>query len=183
MAKASTNFGILDGQCKDAVAALFTSSFASSEGAQEGALVGRLATALAARIDNRDIVGIGAYEDQALIGALFLTRLHFDPPTEAFMLSPVAVATAKQGRGMGQAMIRFGLDALSRRRVAFVVTYGDPAFYGKLGFVALSESVVPPPHPLSMPHGWLGQSLSENPIPVLQTRPACAPEFNDPAYW
>ncbi|MCP3875224.1 MAG: GNAT family N-acetyltransferase, partial [Desulfobacteraceae bacterium] len=47
----------------------------------------------------------------------------------------------------------------------------------------LSESVIQAPLKLSMPEGWLGQSLTEEPIPTIKERPACVKEFNDIAYW
>jgi putative acetyltransferase len=177
------NFRILDNNSMDEVASLFTSVFLSSEGEQEGRLIGSLASKLAARIDNQEIICIGAYEDGTLIGAIFFTRLRFDDPIEAYMLSPVAVSTVHQGRGTGQAMIRFGLNELKNRSAALVVTYGDPAFYSKVGFQALSEDVIQAPLPLSMPEGWLGQFLSGEAIPILKSRPACTQEFNNPAYW
>ena len=179
----SMHFRILDSNSKNEVASLFTSSFSSSEGEQEGRLIGSLASTLAARIDNRDIIGIGAYQDGILIGVIFFTRLRFEEPIGAYMLSPVAVTSANQGRGTGQAMIRFGLDELKNRSGALVVTYGDPAFYSKVGFQALPEDVIQAPLPLSMPEGWLGQSLSGEAIPILKSRPTCVLEFDNPAYW
>lgn len=155
------NFRILGNNSKDEVASLFTSVFSSSEGEQEGELIGSLASTLAARIDNQEIICIGAHEDEALIGAIFFTRLRFDEPIEAFILAPVAVSTAHQGMGVGQALIRFGLDELKKHSATLVVTYGDPAFYSKVGFLALSEDVIQAPLPLSMPEGWLGQPLRE----------------------
>jgi putative acetyltransferase len=177
------DFRTLDRDCKGEVARLFTSVFSSSEGVQEGRLIGNLASALAARTDNKEIICVGAFEDGAIIGAIFLTRLRFDEPVEAYMLSPVAVTAAHQGKGLGQAMIRFGLQELEKRSVALVVTYGDPAFYSKVGFQALSEDVIQAPLPLSMPIGWLGQSLSGEVLPVLKSRPACVQEFDNPEYW
>ena len=177
------NFRILDNSSKNAVASLFTSVFSSSEGEQEGKLIGGLASALAARTDNQEIVCIGAYEDGSMIGAIFFTRLRFDEPIKAYMLAPVAVSTAHQGRGTGQAMVRFGLHELKNRSATLVVTYGDPAFYSKAGFQALSEDVIQAPLPLSMPEGWLGQPLSGEAIPILKSRPACTQEFDNPAYW
>jgi len=177
------NFKILDSNCKDEVGSLFASSFSSSEGEQEGRLIAHLASSLAARIDNQDIIGVGAYQNGALIGAIFFTRLRFNDPIEAYMLSPVAVSTANQGRGAGQAMIKFGLNELRNRSATLVVTYGDPAFYSKVGFQALSEDVIQAPLPLSMQEGWLGQSLSGEAIPVVKTRPLCVQEFDNPAYW
>jgi predicted N-acetyltransferase YhbS len=99
------------------------------------------------------------------------------------MLAPVAVSTPHQGKGIGQELIKHGLDALRQRSVSVVVTYGDPSFYGKVGFESLAESVIRAPLDLSMPAGWLGQSLTANPIPTIPERPTCVAEFNDPAYW
>lgn len=176
-------FRILGSNSKEEVASLFTSVFSSSEGEHEGRLIGSLAFALAARIDNQEIICIGAYGDGALIGAIFFTRLRFDEPVAAYMLSPVAVSTVHQGMGIGQALIRFGLGELKNRSATLVVTYGDPGFYSKLGFQAVSENVIQAPLPLSMPEGWLGQTLSGEAIPILKSRPACIQEFDNPDYW
>lgn len=175
------NFRILDSNSKDEVASLFTSVFSSSEGEQEGKLIGSLASTLATRIDNQEIICIGAYEVGTLIGAIFFTRLRFDEPIAAYMLAPVAVSTAHQRQGTGQAMIRFGLGELKNRSARLIVTYGDPAFYSKVGFQALSENVIQAPLPLSMPEGWLGQPLSGEAIPILKSRPSCVQEFDNPA--
>jgi putative acetyltransferase len=177
------NFKIVDKNSKEEVASLFTSVFSSSEGEQEGRLIGSLASTLAARIDNQEIICIGAFEDGSMIGAIFFTRLGFDEPIEAYLLAPVAVSTAHQGRGVGQALINFGLRELKNRSATLAVTYGDPAFYCKVGFLTISENVIKAPLPLSMPEGWLGQSLSGKPIPILESRPLCVREFDNPDYW
>lgn len=177
------NFEILDKNSKEEVARLFRSVFSSSEGKKEGELIGKLASALSARIDNEEIICIGGYKYEALIGSIFFTRLRFDNPIRVYMLAPVAVSTAHQGKGVGQALINFGLDELKRRSVNAAVTYGDPSFYNKVGFRMLSENVIQAPLKLSMPTGWLGQSLTDEPIPVINERPMCVMEFDDPAYW
>lgn len=177
------NFRTLDKNCESEIESLFTSVFSASEGQSEGRLIGNLASGLAERIDDHDIVCIGADQDGALIGVIFFTRLRFDEPVIAYLLSPVAVSTAHQGKGVGQALISYGLRELKSRSASVVVTYGDPAFYSKTGFHSLSEDVIQAPHELSMPEGWLGQALSGQEIPVLRSRPACIQEFDNPAYW
>jgi putative acetyltransferase len=99
------------------------------------------------------------------------------------MLAPVAVSTEHQGKGVGQALIIYGLKELKNRSVAVAITYGDPSFYSKVGFRALSENVIQAPLKLSMPEGWLGQSLTGEQIPTINERPKCVKEFNHPAYW
>ena len=177
------DFKILDNDCQAEVASLFTSVFALSEGKQEGKLIGGLASQLADRIDNQEIICIGAFEDGSIIAAIFFTRLRFEEPIDAYMLTPVAVSTAHQGKGVGRALIEFGLRNLKNRSASVAVTYGDPAFYSKTGFQALSEDVIQAPLPLSMPGGWLGQSLSGESIPTRKSRPRCVPEFDNPDYW
>lgn len=177
------DYKILDTSLKKAISDLFTAVFTSSEGEKEGRLIGNLALELASRIDNEDIIGFGAYENDSLIGAIFFTRLRFAEPVQVYMLAPVAVRTGHQGKGVGQALINYGLDQLKSRSVEIVTTYGDPAFYSRVGFQPLPESVIQAPLKLSMPQGWLGQSLTGDEIPTIRQRPTCVNAFNDPAYW
>ena len=177
------NHKILDNTSQQEVADLFKAVFTSSEGEQEGKLIGELASKLSSGIDDQEIICIGAYEDDSIIGSIFFTRLGFSEAIRVYMLAPVAVNTRHQGMGVGQALINYGLDEMRRRSVDVVVTYGDPAFYAKTGFLPLSESSIKAPLKLSMPQGWLGQSLTEAPIPTLEERPECVKAFNDPVYW
>jgi len=177
------NFVILDRNRKEEIVSLFTAVFASSEGEEEGKLMGDLASALAENIDNQEIICLGADEEGGTVAAIFFTRLRFDESIEVFMLSPVAVSTVTQGRGVGQALISFGLRELKNRSAALAITYGDPSYYSKVGFQPLSEDVIQAPVQLSMPEGWLGQSLTEETIPTLRSRPTCVQQFENPDYW
>jgi len=162
---------------------LFSSVFTVSEGEQEGRSIGRLASALSKSIDGQEIICFGAYDGESLIGAIFFTLLEYNIPAQIFLLSPVAVSTSYQGKGVGQELINFGLRELKNRNVDVVLTYGDPAFYTKVGFQNLSEGVLQAPFKLSMPWGWLGQSIRIDNIPISSTCPTCVEEFNNPALW
>lgn len=177
------NCKILDRNNQEELTRLFTAVFTSSEGPKEGRLIGRLASQLASGIDNEEIICIGACEERSVIGAIFFTRLQFNQDIRIYMLAPVAVSTEHQGKGVGQALINYGLDELRNRSVAAVVTYGDPSFYSRTGFQVLPENVIQAPLKLSMPEGWLGKSLTEQPVPTINERPGCVKEFNDPVYW
>jgi len=174
---------VLDKSKQKEVEELFTSVFTSSEGEKEGKLIGNLSSQLASDIDDSEIICFGVYEKETLIGSIFFTRLQFGKPIQVYMLAPVAISTEHQGKGVGQALINYGLNELKKRSVNVAVTYGDPSFYSKVGFHALSENVIQAPLKLSIPFGWLGQSLTEEPIPTIKERPDCVKEFNDPVYW
>ena len=176
-------YKILDKKSKTEVTSLFTSVFTSSEGEEEGKLIGSLASELSSNIDNEEIICFGAYEEESLIASIFFTRLRFSDGILVYMLAPVAVSTEHQGKGVGQALIQYGLNELKNRSVAVAITYGDPSFYSKVGFQPLSENTIKAPVRLSMPEGWLGQSLTNGPIRTINERPTCVKEFNDPVYW
>ena len=50
------------------------------------------------------------------------------------LLGPVAVQPARQGEGIGRALLEAGLDALRSRGAGGCVLVGDPAFYRRFGF-------------------------------------------------
>jgi len=168
----------------DAITALFTNTFTDSEGAEEGALIGALTRCLIAETPPNDLRVFTAWEDGALLGGTFFTRLTYEgDPRTVFMMAPVAVATAHQRKGVGQRLIAHGLDALREEGVDIVVTYGDPAFYGRVGFDPVSETDLPAPQPLNQPQGWIAQSLTEAPLTPLSGPARCVAAFDDPALW
>ncbi len=175
----------LDQSYQSQLTQLFADVFTQSESQQEGESVAALVSELALIIDHQDIFCFAGYDEEAqsITAAIFFTRLQFYQDINIFMLSPVAVKTKCQGKGIGQALIQYGLDQLRNHQINTVVTYGDPSFYAKVGFLPLSESVIQAPLPLSMPQGWLGQSLVGETIPAMSDRPACVGPFNDPTLW
>lgn len=167
-----------------AISGLFKATFAVSEGPDEGALVGALATRLIRETPTDDLRVVSVWDGGALLGAIIFTRLNFpNDPRKVFMLSPVAVATVHQGKGVGRQLITYGLDLLRKESVDIAVTYGDPAYYGRVGFRAVAEEDLPAPQPLGMPQGWIAQSLTDAPLTPLKGPSHCVSAFNDPALW
>ncbi|MFI0459004.1 MAG: GNAT family N-acetyltransferase, partial [Candidatus Thiodiazotropha endolucinida] len=115
---------VLDKSYQNEVTRLFTSVFTSSEGDEEGKLIGNLASELSSNIDNEEIVCLGTFENESLIGSIFFTRLRFNQSILVYMLAPVAVSTKHQGKGIGQALINYGLNELKNRSVSVAITYG-----------------------------------------------------------
>ena len=165
------------------IADLFKTAFTASEGAEEGASIGRLAVDLMTTTDAADL-NVFTADDGGLVGACIFTRLYHAGDTRlAYLLSPVAVAPDRQGQGIGQKMLAEALAALRAAGAEVAVTYGDPAFYGRVGFEPVTVGDVPAPYPLSQPEGWLAQSLTGQPLAPLKGRVTCAPALSDPAFW
>jgi putative acetyltransferase len=66
-----------------------------------------------------------------------------DGAGEWYALGPVAVLPAHQGRGVGSALVRAGLDALARRGAAGCILVGDAAYYRRFGFDVCPENAPP----------------------------------------
>ena len=104
------------------------------------------------------VVSLVAIDEQALVGhAVFTLCGIAGRPDKVALLGPLAVASARQRRGIGNAIVRAGLRRLEEAGASRVYVLGDPAYYGRFGFEA--EDGVTPPYPL--PEEWHGawQSL------------------------
>jgi len=162
---------------------LFTKTFTDSEGPEEGQLIGRLVQNLMACDDKAVIRGFIATKGDKIIAGIFFTRLTFESDVSAFLLAPVAVHTDHQGKGVGQALINYGLNAIKGSDVEVVFTYGDINFYSKVGFQQIDKSIARAPLNLTYPEGWLAQSLVSDEVKPIPGNSTCVEEFNDPAYW
>lgn len=128
-----------------------------------------------------DVLGFMAMEQGGIVAGIFFSRLTFDSPITAFLLSPVAVHPDHQGRGIGQRLIRYGLARLKARGATRIFTYGDPAFYSRVGFMPAPLETAP--FRLSQPEGWLDQALDGGEVTASAGAPRCVAAFDDPAYW
>jgi len=162
---------------------LFTKVFSDSEGQSEGLLIGELVDDLLTNTDSNDIYCFVTSENKDIIGGIIFSRLMFENEINAFLLSPVAIHTRQQGKGIGQKLINFGLNILKENRVELAFTYGDPGFYTKVGFNPITEKLVKAPFTLSYPQGWLCQILAGGEIEPIPGNSHCVDAFNKPEIW
>lgn len=169
---------------KTALVGLFRDSFTASEGADEGQALGALVHDILARCLPDQALAYQTPGPAGPCAAVFFTPLDYgaDAP-KVMLLSPMAVATPDQRQGLGQALLATALPDLRAQGVDVVLTYGDPAFYGKSGFVPADPATLPAPYPLSMPQGWQGLALAGGALPVLQGPCRCVAPFENAALW
>ncbi|MFA8387380.1 MAG: GNAT family N-acetyltransferase [Pelagibaca sp.] len=166
------------------ISQLFKDTFIDSEGVDEGLLIHDLARDLLSTTPPEDIRVFVATEDGTLCGTAIFTRLRFgDDPRIAFLLSPMAVATTRQGQGLGTQLLTDALNVLRRDGADIAVTYGDPAYYARVGFGPVTQDILPAPLPLSMPEGWIAQSLTDTPLTPLPGPSVCVPALARPDVW
>lgn len=162
---------------------LFTKVFSASESETEGQLIGSLVSDLISTTEPQDLIGFVAISGGDIVGSIFFSRLVVPGEKIAFILSPVAIATNEQGKGMGQQLINYGISHLKSLNVDLAFTYGDPYFYSKVGFKPISESIVKAPLKLTHLEGWLAQSLDGSPIKAMEGTSHCVDALNDQKYW
>lgn len=167
----------------DEIKQLFTKVFSDSEGQSEGLLIGNLVYDLVTGTDAQDLYGFVAIENEKIIGSIFFSRMTFESEANAFILSPVAIHTNYQRKGVGQKLINFGIKHLKEKGVGLVFTYGDPKFYSKVGFSLITEKLVKAPLTLTYPEGWLAQSLVGDEIEPITGDSYCVEALNKPEYW
>lgn len=166
------------------IAALFESTFTAADGAAEGARIATVVDSLMSTAPISDLCPFFAFEKDTLVAGLFFSRLVF--PNDGrivFILSPVAVKTDHQRRGIGQNLIAHGLSTLKTNGASAAVTYGDPSYYCKTGFRPITVTDVPSPFPLNQPEGWLGQSLTSDPVLRFSGKPTCVNALTLPEIW
>lgn len=106
-----------------------------------------------------NVLSLVATVGEVLAGHVIFTPCRLEGgPERVALLAPLAVAAARQRQGIGSAIVRAGLHRLGHDGTDLVCVLGDPAYYGRFGFVA--EERVLPPYPLA--EEWRGawQSLS-----------------------
>lgn len=162
---------------------LFSKVFSDSEGEAEGSLIGSLVFDLMKFTGSEDIYGFVATENDQIIGSIFFTRLTFENAINAFILSPVAIHTSHQRKGIGQNLINFGINHLKEEGVQLAFTYGDPNFYSKVGFKCITEKTAKAPLKLTQPEGWLCQSLVGDDIKPIAGNSRCVEALNKHEYW
>lgn len=163
---------------------LFRATFAASEGVAEGEALHRLVGELLAGDAPGGPRVFVAAEDGVLSAACIFTPLAYQGDGRRVrLLSPLAVLPSRQRRGVGRGLAAHGLAAMRAEKVDLVMTYGDPAFYGRLGFAPMRESDVPAPFPLSHPEGWQGIWMTDRTSPNLKGPVTCARPFRNPALW
>lgn len=178
------NFTKLDISRSAEITELYKNTFSASEGTEEGQAIGDLSSRIIAKTASEDLYIFGATSEADIAGSIMFTRLTYPNSDQAvFVMGPVAVASKVQGQGIGQKLIAFGLAELRAACVDVVVTYGDPGYYTKSGFQAISEGQIAAPYKLQFPEGWLAQSLNDKPLPNLAEPCRCVAAFADPQFW
>ena len=92
-------------------------------------------------------VSLVAEVDRQVIGQIALSRARAADGTPGwYALGPVAVLPEYQAKAIGARLVQAGLDSIVALGAVGCILTGDPAYYGRFGFVS-SPANVPPGEP------------------------------------
>ena len=85
--------------------------------------------------------------DGQVVGHAAFSPVEWPGQGDWFGLGPVSVAPDRQNQGIGRRLIQAGLDDLLGRGARGCVVMGEPAYYGRFGFVQDPRLTYPGPPP------------------------------------
>jgi putative acetyltransferase len=123
------------------------------------------------------ILSLAAEVADRLAGHIIFTPCGVDHRNDCVaLLGPLAVMPSRQRQGVGRALVRVGLDQLAQGNARRVLVLGDPAYYGRFGFLP-EDSILPP---YDLPATWTAAWQS---IAVGADVVRIAGQLRPPAAW
>ena len=112
--------------------------------------------------DESITMSLVATSDDEIVGNVIFTDCAVEGSNARIaLLAPLAVAPDSQRQGIGGTLVRDGLQRLQEEGYAFVCVLGDPAYYGRLGFVPERRVEPPYPIPAEWADAWQSQYLDD----------------------
>ena len=128
-------------------------------------------------------VALVAVIDGKVVGNIIFTRCGVDDcKADVALLAPLAVEPAQQGKGVGSALVRSGLQRLDEEGIGAVYVLGDPAYYGRLGFAPERSVKAPYELPEEWTDAWQSLRLGHATAPA-EGRLVVPPPWRDAALW
>lgn len=159
------DFVILEGSSDDtaAVSAVHDAAFGTDA---EGRLVDRL------RHDGLIVASVVGMADRKIVANAVFSKILLTTPSAtipAVALAPVAVMPAYQRRGLGTAVIRYGLRLCAERGYEAAFVLGDHAYYARFGFSSELGAHVSSPYS-NAGSAWMALNLVDSSAPWLQAK-------------
>lgn len=107
-----------------------------------------------------------AIEDGALRGSVRFWPILVGSE-RALLLGPLAVESARRGRGMGIQLMQKGIEAARAKGHRAILLVGDLPYYGRVGFVPVKRGRIRMPGPVDLAR-ILGMSVADGALDALE---------------
>ncbi len=130
------------------------------------------------------VISLILSHEDSVVGHIALTPCSLaESKGPAALLGPLAISPGRQRQGLGSVLLRAGLERAGQQGLTRVFVLGDPAYYGRFGFVA--EPSVQPPYdlPREWEGAWQSLSLDETAPPPGRDRLSVPPAWRKEELW
>jgi putative acetyltransferase len=118
-----------------------------------------------------------AVEDDTVVGHVITSWVGLEGSSRRLLqLGPIGVLPERHGAGIGSALVRASIDGARALGEPLLLLEGNPAYYGRFGFVRADElGLEPPPQAL---YDWAFQvAILDDTVPLPQGRVVYPPTF------
>ena len=155
-------------------------------GAGEGPVVAGMVADTVGDPTARPVLSLVAVEDEGLVGhVLFSAASIGDDGPACRLLAPLAVVPGAQGKGVGTALVKCGLELLADAGVALVFLAGWPGYYSRFGFEPAGPHGLEAPQPIPAAHsdGWMVRALAPGVLGTCAGVVQCCDAIDKPELW
>jgi putative acetyltransferase len=136
----------------------------------------------------KPFISLLAYIEEQPAGHILFTAGHLSNAPKKVSISflaPLAVIPKFQRQGIGGALIKKGLELLSKSHVDLVFVVGHPEYYPRHGFTPAGKLGFETPYPVLEKHAnaWMVQALRPNVIGSVSGKVICCDALNKPELW
>lgn len=136
----------------------------------------------------KPLLSLIAYMEDQPAGHILFTKAHLsNTPRKVAVsiLAPLAVIPKFQKQGIGGALVKKGLELLSKSGVDLVFVVGHPEYYPQHGFTPAGKLGFEAPYPIpeKNANAWMVQALRPDVIGSVSGKVICCDVLNKPEFW
>ena len=135
----------------------------------------------------KPLLSLMAYVKNQPVGYVLFTKgtLTNNPDVTLSFLAPLAVIPKFQRQGIGGALIKRGVEILTKANVDLIFLLGHPNYYPKFGFKPASKFGFEPTYPIpnEVAGAWMVKALKLNIIGRFSGKVICCDTMNKPEIW
>ncbi len=129
------------------------------------------------------VLSLATFDGDALVAHVLFTMCGTaESDRDGALLGPLGVMPSHQRQGLGSSLVRAGLERLREDGVRQVFVLGDPAYYGRFGFVRERRVRTPYPVPKEWAEAWRSLALAAIP-PISPGRLSLPEPWMNAALW
>jgi putative acetyltransferase len=130
-----------------------------------------------------EVLSLAVFNGEALVAHVLFTIFSGEEDNRAgALLGPLGVVPDHQGQGVGNALVRDGLERLDTMGIRQVFVLGDPAYYGRFGFQPERQVLTPYSLPEELGDAWQSMLFSGR-APLAPGRCLLPASWMEPALW